>query len=64
MSPYVRRVTTESGAAAVQIVEKRGEVRRIVSHVGSARSDAELAVLQRVADEQMHGGQLASERRP
>lgn len=59
MSPYVRRVKTASGATAVQIVEKRGGVRRIVAHVGSARSDAELAVLLRVADERLREGQQA-----
>lgn len=37
---YVRKVKTASGATAVQIVEKRHGVRRIVAHVGSAHDDA------------------------
>ena len=57
MGGYVRKVKTASGATAVQIVEKRGGVRRIVEHVGSAHSDAELAVLMQVARERLHAGQ-------
>lgn len=41
----------------MQIVEKRGGVRRIVEHVGSARGDADLAVLLQAARERMHEGQ-------
>jgi transposase len=50
-------VKTASGATAVQIVEKRGGVRRIVEHVGSAHTDAELAVLMQAARERLHQGQ-------
>jgi hypothetical protein len=46
---YVRKVKTASGATGVQIVQKRGGVRRIVEHVGSAHTDAELAVLMQTA---------------
>ena len=42
MPGYVRKVKTGSGAIAVQIVEKRGGVRRIVEHVGSAHTDLSL----------------------
>jgi hypothetical protein len=56
---YVRKVKTASGATAVQIVEKRRGVRRIVAHVGSAHDDAELAVLMASARERIHVGQQA-----
>ena len=39
VSPFVRKVKTASGATAVQIVEKRSGVRRIVEHVGSAHDE-------------------------
>lgn len=48
---------TASGATAVQIVEKRGGVRRIVEHVGSAHDAVGLAVLVEVARERLHAGQ-------
>jgi hypothetical protein len=42
---WVRRVRTASGGTAVQIAEYVGGRRRIVAHVGSARTEAELGVL-------------------
>ena len=42
---WVRRVRTGSGATAVQIVEYVDGRRRIVAHVGSAHSEAELGLL-------------------
>lgn len=48
---------TSSGATAVQIVEKRGGVRRILEHVGSAHDEAELAVLMQAARESLNTGQ-------
>jgi hypothetical protein len=57
VSPYIRRVKTASGATAVQIAEKRGGVRRIVAHVGSAHDEVALAVLMEVARERLHEGQ-------
>lgn len=43
---FIRRVRTASGATAVQIAEYTGGRRqRIVAHVGSAHTDAELGVL-------------------
>ena len=57
MSGFIRKVKTASGATAVQIVEKRSGVRRIVEHVGSARDGFELAVLVQVARERLHAGQ-------
>jgi len=57
VAPYVRKVRTSSGATAVQIVVKRGGVRTIVEHLGSAHDDLELAVLLQVARERLAGGQ-------
>jgi hypothetical protein len=57
VSGFVRKVKTASGATAVQIVEKRAGVRRIVEHVGSARDEVELAVLVQVARDRLHAGQ-------
>ena len=57
MSGFIRKVKTASGATAVQIVEKRRGVRRIVEHVGSAHDEAGLSVLVQVARERLHAGQ-------
>jgi hypothetical protein len=57
VSGFIRKVKTASGATAVQIVEKRSGVRRILEHVGSAHDEAELAVLVQVARERLHAGQ-------
>ncbi len=59
MSPYVRKVRTSSGATAVQIAEKRQGVRRILEHLGSAHTEADLAVLMQVAREKLNAGQQA-----
>ena len=42
---FIRRVRTGSGATAVQIAEYTGGRQRIVEHVGSAHTEAELGVL-------------------
>lgn len=42
---FIRRVRTASGAAAVQIAEYLRGRQRIVEHVGSAHTEAELGVL-------------------
>lgn len=56
-SRFVRRVRTASGAVAVQLVVKnRGEVVDI-EHVGSAHTDAELALLLAAARERLAPGQ-------
>jgi transposase len=54
---FVRRVTTASGAIAVQIVHKRGRTVLGIDHVGSARDQAQLALLLEVADARLHAGQ-------
>ena len=57
MVGYIRKVKTASGATAVQIAEKRGGVRRIVEHIGSAHSEADLAVLMQTARDPLNQGQ-------
>jgi hypothetical protein len=42
---YVRKVRTASGAVAVQVVRKHRGQRKILAHVGSAHTDAELGIL-------------------
>jgi hypothetical protein len=48
---FIRRVRTGSGATAVQIAEYRGGRQRIVKHIGSAHTEAELGVLMEKAGE-------------
>lgn len=42
---WIRRVRTASGATAVQIAEYDDGRRKIVAHVGSAHTEAELGIL-------------------
>ena len=42
---WIRRVRTASGATAVQVAESVAGQRRIVAHVGSAHTEAELGLL-------------------
>ncbi|HLI38959.1 MAG TPA: IS1634 family transposase [Streptosporangiaceae bacterium] len=42
---WIRRVRTASGATAVQVAEYDAGRRKIVAHVGSARTEAELGIL-------------------
>lgn len=48
---FIRRARTASGATAVQIAQYVAGRQRIVEHVGSAHSDAELGVLLERAEE-------------
>lgn len=57
MSPFIRKVKSASNATVVQTVEKRGGVRRIVEHVGSARDETDMAVILHAARERLHEGQ-------
>jgi hypothetical protein len=50
---WIRRVRTASGATAVQIAEYDGGRRKIVAHVGSAHTEAELGVLLEQAREML-----------
>jgi hypothetical protein len=54
-------VKTGSGATAVQIVEKRSGVRRILEHLGSAHDEAGVAALVRAGHERLNAGQQAFE---
>jgi hypothetical protein len=56
-SRLVRKVRTTSGAVAVQVVNKAGGTVVGIEHVGSAHTDAELALLLRAARERLRPGQ-------
>jgi hypothetical protein len=57
VSRFVRKVRTASGAVAVQVITRRGRQVEQVEHVGSAHTDAELALLPSTARERMSPGQ-------
>jgi hypothetical protein len=59
VSPHIRKVKTGSGPTAVQIVEKRSGVRRILEHLGSAHDEAGAAVLVPAGHERLNAGQQA-----
>lgn len=42
---FLRKVTTASGATAVQIAERKNRRDVVLEHLGSARTEAELAAL-------------------
>ena len=54
---FVRKVQTASGATAVQIMHKRGRRVLRIDHIGSAGTEAELALLQAMAHQRLHDGQ-------
>ncbi|MEV2226940.1 IS1634 family transposase [Nocardia vinacea] len=54
---FIRKVRTASGATAVQIAEKDGRRNKIIEHVGSAHTDAELAALIETARARLLAGQ-------
>ena len=54
MPPKLRKVKTASGATAVQVVVKEGGRVRVLEHLGSAHSEAELAVLWEVGRKKLH----------
>jgi hypothetical protein len=53
VSRFVRKVRTASGAVAVQVVTRRGRHVERIEHVGSARTDAEVALLLAAARERL-----------
>ncbi len=57
VSRFVRKVRTASGAVAVQVVTRRGRRVERIEHVGSAHTDAELALLLAAARERLSPGQ-------
>jgi hypothetical protein len=56
---FVRRSPGRSGSTKVQIAERRAGRDVVVEHVGTARTDAELAVLMAQARRRLHEGQEA-----
>lgn len=58
---FVRKSAGRSGAIKVQIAERRDGRNRILEHVGTARSEAELAVLVAQAQRRLRPGQQALE---
>ena len=54
---FVRRVPTKSGATAVQIAERVGGRDKVLEHLGSARTDAELSALLEAARAKVYPGQ-------
>lgn len=54
---FLRKVRTASGATAVQIAERAGGRDKVIEHLGSAHTDAELAVLMETGHRKMHDGQ-------
>jgi len=54
---FVRKVRTASGATAVQIAERAGGRDKVIEHLGSAHTDAELTALLETARRRMHPGQ-------
>lgn len=57
MSSFLRKVTTASGATAVQVVTKEGRRNRVLEHLGSAHSEVELAALMEAGRAKIHAGQ-------
>jgi hypothetical protein len=57
VSRFVRKVRTASGAVAVQVVTRRGRQAERIEHVGSAHTDAVLALLLAAARERLFPGQ-------
>ena len=45
---FIRKVRTASGATAVQLAERREGRDRVLEHLGSAHTDAELAALMEI----------------
>ncbi len=54
---FVRKVKTASGATAVQIAERVAGRDRVLEHLGSAHTDAELSALLAAARDRLHPGQ-------
>lgn len=54
---FLRKVRTASGAVAVQIAERAGGRDKVIEHLGSAHTDAEVAVLMETGRRKMHEGQ-------
>ena len=57
VSRFVRKVRAASGAVAVQVITRQGRQVERIEHVGSAHTDAELALLLAAARERLSPGQ-------
>ena len=57
MVVFVRRVPGRSGSTKVQVAERRAGRDVVLEHVGTARSEAELAVLMAEARRRLRPGQ-------
>ncbi|MGB3829860.1 MAG: IS1634 family transposase [Ornithinimicrobium sp.] len=57
MAPFLRKVKTASGATAVQLAERKAGRDRVLEHLGSAHTDAELAALMLLGRERLYPGQ-------
>lgn len=59
MSPYIRTVTTASGAIAVQVIMSEHAGKKSMTHIGSAHDEHELALLKAEAQRVIDGDQLS-----
>ena len=64
VSPFLRKVKTASGAMAVQIAVKEGRRDKVIEHLGSAHTEAELAALMEIGRHRIAPDQLALELTP
>ena len=64
MSPFLRKVKTASGAMAVQIAVKEGRRDKVIEHLGSAHTEAELAALMEIGRHRIAPGQLSLDLTP
>ena len=64
VSPFLRKVKTVSGAMAVQIAVKEGRRDKVIEHLGSAHTQAELAALMEIGRRRIAPDQLALDLSP
>ena len=64
VSPFLRKVKTASGATAVQIAVKEGHRDKVIEHLGSAHTQAELAALMEIGRHCIAPDQLALDLTP
>ena len=64
VSPFLRKVKTASGATAVQIAVKEGRRDKVIEHLGSAHTEAELAALMEIGRHRIAPDQLALDLTP
>jgi len=64
VSPFLRKVKTASGATAVQIAVKEGRRDKVIEHLGSAHTEAELAALMEIGRHRIAPDQLTLDLTP